>query len=1096
MGTEAGCGVRWVGQGHNDLITHRNSRRGRRDRYPTIYSDMTLAVRLLGIPSILLDEGWQPLRANKSAALISFVAHRAAPVRRAEAAAMIWPEADDASARNNLRQLLHQISGGPLARYLERDHDTLRCAVTSDVQAFADAERDGRFEDVVAVYRGPFLQGHDHVASGEFGSWVVSERVVLERRWRCAVLMVIEAMAEAGSHGTAIQLADTLLATDPFDELALRHAMRSTAAAGDPHGAWRRYEAFRDGLWEEIGIAPDESTESLAVGLRRAHARAVQPDTASLAPAPGPNAVAIKRPGLSGAEHGPASPGRRVAGAIAGALVPAMAAPNVLVGRGEELNAIANLLRSDDARLVTILAPGGMGKTALVAHVADHVADDFSSGVLVARLDRVEGPQAVVTALVDAAGLRAGSDATALSLLVDSLRGRQVLIVMDGFEQHMNQLGVVDALVRGCPAATLLVTSRVRLRHSAERVYELGPLGTQSEDQKALWDVIRPSDAAALFLRSAARVPGGPRLGPDDVPQVETVCRSLGGSPLAIVLAAGWLDTLTLPDLVTKVASDWDLLTGSEADVPARSSDVRGAIQETYLRLDEQDQRAWQRLAILPGSIDRRVAATVAGTGWQGIRRLTDHSVVRHEGDRFELHDLVARFGREMASGATKNAAMEAAVDVWTERLPQETDPVTGKRAQLHPHDLEQALQAWRWAVDRDRWDAITPMVLALARASERGGRWREFHVTAAEAATKGRAARGPWRKRVNAQMLRYAHATGLDEFTDNLRAATRLAAEVGDLQAAAKTHEILSRYSSEPESSNHSALARDHFERADDKIGLADLLFRRGLELTMRGRYDEGRPMLLRSAELYRELEDRYGLGQVLDALCVEPLYKGDFEEALRLARQAEEYDETAGDGIGRRGLLDVLAHIAIYTGPRELAAERIDAFLEREGSFRFAHLSASRRSHFHLRFAEYEDAVRESLALERSAGNHFASVDGFNAHQRLARAYVALGKLSDAARHLGVAASYVRALDAPRFVPRVGLVAGCLALALGDELEAKRLLVATDVHPLVEPDVRHDLDRTLAEAGLTAGAHRGTRLADDELIDRAEKVCERLRS
>ncbi|MFO7546366.1 MAG: BTAD domain-containing putative transcriptional regulator [Trueperaceae bacterium] len=1057
---------------------------------------MALAVRLLGAPSILLDEGWRPLRANKSAALISFVAHRAAPVRRAEAAAMIWPEADDASARNNLRQLLHQIGGSPLARYLERDHDTLRCAVTSDVQAFADAERDGRFEDVVALYHGPFLQGHDHVASGEFGSWVVSERAVLERRWRSAVLMVIEAMAGAGSHGTAIRLADTLLATDPFDELALRHAMRATAAAGDPHGAWRRYEAFRDGLWQELGIAPDESTESLAIDLRRAHARAVQPDTASLAPAPTVNEVANPGSGHFGVKLGPAFPGHRLTGATASALVPAMAAPNVLVGRGDELNAIPDLLRSDDNRLVTILAPGGMGKTALAAHLADHVADDFSSGVMVARLDRVEGPQAVVTALVDAAGLSAGSEPTALHLLLDSLRDREVLIVLDGFEQHMDQLEVVDALVRGCPAATLLVTSRVRLRHSAERVYELGPLGTQAEDRKARWDPSRPSDAATLFLRSAARVPGGPRLGPNDVPQVETVCRSLGGSPLAIVLAAGWLDTLILPDVLAKVASDWDLLTGSEANVAVRSSDVRGAIQETYLRLDEQDRRAWQRLAILPGSIDRRVAARVAGTGWQGMRRLTDHSVVRHEGDRFELHELVARFGREMGSTATRSAAMKAAVEVWSERLPQEIDPVTGKRARLHPHDLEQALQAWHWAVNHDRWDAITPMVLALARASDRGGRWREFRTSAAEAGTKARSAKGPWRKRVNAQMLRYAHATKLDGYKDNLRAAAYLAAEVGDLQAAAKAHDILSKYTAEPESSNHSALARDHFERADDKIGLADLLFRRGLELTMRGRYDEGRPMLLRSAELNRELGDRYGLGQVLDALCVEPLYKGDFEEALRLARQAEEHDEAAADRFGRRGLLDVEAHIAIYTGPRELAAERIDAFLEREGSFRFAHLSASRRSHFHLRFAEYEEAVRESLALERSAGNHFASVDGFNAHQRLARAYVALGKLSEAARHLGVATSYVRVLDAPRFVPRIGLVAGCLALALGDEAEAECLLMATDVHPLVEPDVRHDLDRTLTEAGWTAGAHHGTRLGDAELIDRAEKVCERLRS
>ena len=321
------------------------------------------------------------LPASKAAALLAFVAHRCSPVRRAEVAALLWPDADDRGARNSLRQLLSSIGDGPLAPLLARDHTAVWATVASDIQAFAAAVAEGRLGDAVAQYQGRLMDGFELADAGEFGSWVASERADVESRWRRTCLTVIEQHESEGRHGQALELGERLLRADPLDEVALRHAVQAAAASGDGHGARRRFASFRETLASELGLEPESTTLALMDALRAT---------------PEPNDLPV--PNISDYRS-------RAVGSALTALAPRLRSQHRIIGREKELADLVELIMLEDTRLLTLLAPGGMGKTTLAAAVVDEVGQIFADGVVVVPLDRVAGPDALTNALVGACGL-------------------------------------------------------------------------------------------------------------------------------------------------------------------------------------------------------------------------------------------------------------------------------------------------------------------------------------------------------------------------------------------------------------------------------------------------------------------------------------------------------------------------------------------------------------------------------------------------------------------------------------------------------------------------------------------------------------------
>ena len=1002
---------------------------------------MDVGVRLLGPPAVRVANAWLPLRSTKPHALLAYVAYRGARVRREEAAALLWPDADAEHAHADLRQALRSLTRGPFGPLLERDRGAVWPTVDSDVHAFRRADAERRWADALAAHRGPLLEGFEIDDALEFASWLETERTSLDQAWVRACRACCREAAAAGRHDEALALADRLLRADPLDEAAVRDAMRSAAALGDRRGAVRRFEALALRLDDELGVAPEPETADLLARL----------SSAAATPA-------------DGGAHPSAAPPGAAPSALA-SLAPRVGRRAAVVGREAEIAALVERLADPDVRLVTLLGPGGIGKTTLAAAALAELAPAFPDGVFVAPLEDRSGPDAVARSAAGAVGVGLRAGVPALPQLVEALDGRRVLLLLDGFERLLQQADAVDALVRGTVGPSVLVTSRRRLQLSTEVVVEVGPLATGGDP---------PSPAARLFRRVAAwrLAPGAART--LDAAAVERVAEQLGGHPLALELAAISVDVLGLEGLEAQLGSSWEPLHSDESDRSPRRRDVREVIEETWRLVPTEDRSAWARLSVLPGSLDRAVAAEVAGTGWRGLRRLLDRGVLWHRGDRLTLHALLARFGRERAAedGGIVDAAWSAALGAWRPRVAEEVDARTGRRAQLHPDDLEQALGAWRWGLAHGAWDALAAMAIGLFRALDQD--WQQGVVASAaqEAVAALRAAgrrAGRDHSREHRRACELALARVLTFAPGDGRTCARHAARAwalarrwGDDRALALAVRALTWHDPTDRVEERMATARAAFERAGDRIGLGALLEERGRRLAFIGRGAEAQVLLDEALAIAQELDDVALAADVHQNLAVTPLMRGRFEETRRHDDDARTY----GVRLGRPSRTNVWrVWWAIVVEPREVAEERVEE-VERLS----ARLGIGRSVVTFLRCAFLArhgtpSAVlaKARTALEALGAQNVGHPMAALLHAYRAQAHTRLGAWAEAADEVAVLVRAARAFGGPRIVARAALAAGELAAARGEASDARRLGALAWSNPALEFEVWPDTRRLL---------------------------------
>ena len=1013
-------------------------------------------MRLLGPPSVRTGRAWTDLRPRKPHALLAYVASRGGPVRRSELAALMWPEGDAPQANANLRQALRSLASGPFGAVLERDHETAHVRAESDLTGFRTACAEGRWGEAIALYRGPFLDGFELDGAEEFASWVRSERLALEEAWRGACRALLREAETAGRWSDGVRFADLLIRADPLDESATRDAMRLAAAGGDIHGAVRRYRALASVLEAEIGVEPERATSALLATLRAA---SQEPEGATPAAAAATGAGGATERAAT-AQHG----------ATAHALLPPrVAGRQGVVGRDADVAALGEVVCANDTRLVTLLGPGGVGKSTLAGALAIDVARAFPDGVVVVPLEGRVGPDAVALAVADVAGVTIRPGASAARQVAAALGRRRALLVLDGFEPHLAEVPTVDTVERAAVELRVVVTSRARLGLSNEIVYDVSPLATRpavdplgapaEADQG-------PSDAARLFLRNAARAVGPTGMAAHDRDAVERIVEALGGHPLAIELAAAWLPLLGLDGLEAHLQASWEPLSSDDVDRSERRRDVRVAIEESWRQLTDVDRAAWARLAVMPGSIDPAVAAAVAGSGWRGLRRLVDRAIIRRDGDRLDLHALVRRFGRERAAGSgLDDAAWEAALAIWRRRFASDVDPVTGHLVRRHPFDVEQGLGAWRWAVRHGRWRALADMVPALPRALARASRDEEHRAAIDEAVSALAPAQGPAR---DVALARVQALAGSSRATvrSSVDAALALAERCGDDVARALAVRRLAQI--EPTRAREGLLdeARAALMRVGDRVGLAGLLTHVGMDQRILvGRYAEGSRLLDEAEALLRDLDDPLAEADMHDARTVVGLLTGDAASARMHIDRARAAYARDGEVLLEAGLFTTEAWLALVEGDERRADAFIEVFAERMG--RITDVSIPRtvlRMGYYSRFGPPEEAVASGRWLLGVFGEERPSVVGVLTQLTMARASSALGDVDDARARVVAVRETLRQVDWPRFVPHLAYGVATLAAHAGDDATAAALLAGARGHPALEGMVASDVEALYA--------------------------------
>lgn len=380
--------------------------------------------------------------------------------------------------------------------------------------------------------------------------------------------------------------------------------------------------------------------------------------------------------------------------------LPAESTP--FIGRAQELAEICHLL--DETRLLTLIGPGGIGKTRLALQAASDLRDEFENGVFFVSLAPINSGEHIVQTIAEAIGFPLATEVAPLEQLLSHLRRRELLLVMDNFEHLLSDVDIVSKILQAAPKVKVLATSREKLKLHAETAFNT--MGMGFSDQETPPDP-REQDAIQLFLHSIRRV--HPRFDPttDDLNHLAHICRLVEGLPLAIELAAGWMNVLSPEELVSEIQRGLDILTSEMRDVPERHHSMRVVFDQSWSWLDQTEREAFMRLSVFRGGFTREAGQVVSGASLQLLAGLVNKSFLRHDptSSRFEIHELLRQYAQEQLEETPEEnlSAMEAHAAYFANFMRQRWQHLRDHRQKAAlteiDADLENIRTAWRYRV-------------------------------------------------------------------------------------------------------------------------------------------------------------------------------------------------------------------------------------------------------------------------------------------------------------------------------------------------------------------------------------------------------------
>jgi predicted ATPase/class 3 adenylate cyclase len=335
--------------------------------------------------------------------------------------------------------------------------------------------------------------------------------------------------------------------------------------------------------------------------------------------------------------------------------LPAQATP--FLGRERQRAELVMLLSRDGVRLVTLSGPGGTGKTRLSLAVAEAVEADFGDGVRFVELAPVTDPALVLSTIAEDLGIKSGPGIPAGVALIRFLRRRQMLLVLDNFEQIVEAGPQVAELLAGAPRLKILVTSREILRISGEHDYPVPPLALPVQNKPLTAAVLAQNEAVALFRQRAGAAQPGFMLSEENAETVVAICRRLDGLPLAIELAAARIRMMPAEALLDRLEGRLQILTGGPRDAPVRQRTIRDAIDWSYNLLSEGEKTLLAQLSVFVDGWTLAAAEAVCSVGesfevLDGLASLRDKSLIQQKigasGDtRFSMLEIIREYARE-----------------------------------------------------------------------------------------------------------------------------------------------------------------------------------------------------------------------------------------------------------------------------------------------------------------------------------------------------------------------------------------------------------------------------------------------------------------
>jgi predicted ATPase/DNA-binding XRE family transcriptional regulator len=662
--------------------------------------------------------------------------------------------------------------------------------------------------------------------------------------------------------------------------------------------------------------------------------------------------------------------------------------PTPLIGRQREVAELSQLLDDAQCRLLTLVGPGGIGKTRLAIETATQIQDRFAAGVYFVPLASVHNPRLLVPLIADALGFPFASAGTAnpQSQLFGYLQAKELLLLIDNLEQLLVEPGIelLMELLAQAPQVKLLATSREALGLQDEWVFEVPGLPIPETSQAA---TSTQNPAVELFLQRARRANARFTVTPADYPAIVRICQLVEGMPLGLELAAAWVRTLTCAEIAEQIAYGLDFLHLSARDLPPRHRSLRAVFDHSWQLLNAEEQRILCRLALFRGGFPPEAAAVVAGATLADLATLLMKSFIRRSATgRYELHELVRQFAAEQLAQhpAEQSAAQTAHSHYYLTFFSHAAGPLRSAAQQATlaalSAEMDNFRSAWAWAITQGDFVWIEPALHAFTLFYDLRGWFQE----------------------------------GFDTLGHGLTA----------LEIA---------YTQSP--------ADDTIQRA-----LGHLLSTRGLLASRLGHYQQAQAMLERSLVLLRPLSAPRVLVEALTILGTILELTGNYARALALYTEGWELATALGDRwvaavcrLCRTGLVGITQKLVTpeetYTALHAVMAEWRAIGDPRWIAIGLNHLSWNAMSLG--RYAEGRAALEESVALALAVGDRWGTSYAYRGLGLIAQT---LGDHQQAVTRFRQSLTTLSELGARQDVARLHTELSWSLFAQGDDAEAAR--------------------------------------------------------
>lgn len=638
----------------------------------------------------------QGFESAKARALLAYLMLESdKPHRRENLAGLLWGDSDEARSAKSMRQALSNLRKSIRDTNLENPFllvlsDTIQAngrhpALWLDTQIFESlvsacdkhshrkletcAACAHRLEQAAQLYRGELLNGFSLKDSEYFQSWLVARREYFHQKAIAVMERLVNYHQQCRDYPKAVTYARRLVAMDGWREESHAMLMRLLARSSQRSAALRQYQTCCRILRKEFGMDPQPETVQLYQQILNNQF----PSGENILP---PNNL------------------------------PSFATS--FFGRQGEILQTMEYLQTKNRRLVTLVGPGGVGKTRLALHVGQSQLFAFQDGVFWIALDGIESSSALTGGIASALEIELPAKGEPLTHILNFLRHRDILLIFDNYEQLLPETELIARLLNHAPGLSILVTSREALRLQTEWVIELPGLPFTTELEGEI-------PAAMLLLKERAQ-----RIEPQfhistgkEYQEAALLCETLDGLPLGIELAAGLINNHTCAEIAEQISRDIGVLASSLRDVPPRHRSLWAVFERSWNFLMQAEKQALASLGVFPGRFNAVAASSICDIPPGLLEELTRKSLARQLArDVYSLHPLLRQYahGKQPSAGVSKLEISQKFRDYYVHCAQAWEQGMKSERIQQTLDDISQEWVnlAACWNAALDSWDFET----------------------------------------------------------------------------------------------------------------------------------------------------------------------------------------------------------------------------------------------------------------------------------------------------------------------------------------------------------------------------------------------------